>query len=510
MFVASVDLPTAWGNFLFGIYQHYGAGPEHIVMIKGDVKGRSDVLVRVHSECMTGDLFHSQKCDCQSQLHYALEEIASREQGVLIYLRQEGRGIGLTSKIRAYRLQEEGLDTIEANRALGFEPDSRDYTVAVDILRNLGVNSIELMTNNPKKADGLRDNGVQLRQVVPCKSLRTDENARYLETKMTKMSHQICLQDTFSSVRSAKHSGDSMCRSCTQDKLVSGYSEPTPNGITLKIDASELIGSTKTQLGQHFEVLRSDRAEWIMRLNGQLQNCSLDDVYYHEVMAHVPMNSVSSARTALVVGGASGSLVRELLKYDNLLISVSELDEEISKACGKWLPEHARVFDSTRVERHFDDVRLHLGDRSGVYDLIFFDTPDLERRDDANGALAIEDVIDLGVKGTTSNGAFVVQTSVPFFGNEIMLLSFRSECQRRGLSVLTFCTFSPMFPGGSQTFCLVKKEAGADKSIHAWPETLPSSRVGPHLFFEDSVHHAAVAFGEALYRSVARDLQSTR
>ena len=159
---ASVKIPTKYGTFDFIGYSDKIENKEYIAVIKGDVKGKENVSVRLHSECLTGDVFGSKRCDCQAQLHKALNEIEKKGQGLVIYLRQEGRGIGILNKLKAYKLQDEGFDTVEANHKLGFEGDLRDYAVAAQIIKDLGIKSISLMTNNPLKIEGLKKYGVKV------------------------------------------------------------------------------------------------------------------------------------------------------------------------------------------------------------------------------------------------------------------------------------------------------------------------------------------------------------
>jgi|TARA_Y100000310_G_scaffold163176_1_gene163045 3,4-dihydroxy 2-butanone 4-phosphate synthase/GTP cyclohydrolase II len=184
----TVDLPTEYGDFKLYLYES-NEGLHHIALVNGDVKDK-DVLVRVHSECLTGDIFHSKKCDCQQQLDKALKLI-SKESGVLIYLRQEGRGIGLLNKIKAYKLQEEGMDTVEANEKLGFKADMRDYTAGVQILADLGIKKIRLITNNPKKIKGLEKYGIEIIDRVPLVIKPNPNNKDYLNVKKQKLGHYL-------------------------------------------------------------------------------------------------------------------------------------------------------------------------------------------------------------------------------------------------------------------------------------------------------------------------------
>jgi 3,4-dihydroxy 2-butanone 4-phosphate synthase/GTP cyclohydrolase II len=166
-------------------------GQHHAALTMGDVAGKPGVLVRVHSECLTGDVFGSQRCDCGPQLHDAMRRIAQEGEGVLVYMRQEGRGIGFANKIHAYALQEKGLDTVEANEKLGFKPDLREYGLGAQILVDLGLRSIRLLTNNPKKVVGLEGFGLQILEQLPIKAEPTPHNEKYLETKRTKMGHKL-------------------------------------------------------------------------------------------------------------------------------------------------------------------------------------------------------------------------------------------------------------------------------------------------------------------------------
>jgi 3,4-dihydroxy 2-butanone 4-phosphate synthase/GTP cyclohydrolase II len=186
-----VSLPTAFGEFKLHLYRSLVDGQHHAALVMGDVRGKENILVRVHSECLTGDVFGSQRCDCGSQLHDAMRRIAEEGEGVLVYMRQEGRGIGFANKIHAYALQEKGLDTVEANEKLGFKPDLREYGLGAQILVDLGLHSIRLLTNNPKKVVGLEGFNLKIVEQVPIRSEPTQHNKKYLDTKREKMGHML-------------------------------------------------------------------------------------------------------------------------------------------------------------------------------------------------------------------------------------------------------------------------------------------------------------------------------
>jgi len=186
-------VPTATGEFQLCLYSDDDSDKEHLALVVGEVAGKQKVLVRLHSECFTGDVLGSLRCDCGEQLHRAMNLIAEEGMGVLVYLRQEGRGIGLLDKLRAYNLQDVGYDTVDANLMLGHEPDERDYTVAGLILRDLGVQSVRLLTNNPQKIESLRKLGVSVTDRVPLKPRVTSENVTYLTTKAERMNHLFTL-----------------------------------------------------------------------------------------------------------------------------------------------------------------------------------------------------------------------------------------------------------------------------------------------------------------------------
>ncbi|MDQ3314782.1 MAG: bifunctional 3,4-dihydroxy-2-butanone-4-phosphate synthase/GTP cyclohydrolase II [Verrucomicrobiota bacterium] len=186
-----VRLPTDYGEFDLHLYRSTVDGSHHLALVKGTISQSEPVLVRVHSECLTGDVFGSRHCDCGNQLHAALRQIAEEGSGVLVYMRQEGRGIGLAAKIHAYKLQEEGLDTVEANAKLGFGSDLRDYGLGAQILSDLGVRKFRFLTNNPKKVVGLEGYGLQMVEQVPIRSESNPHNAKYLETKRVKMGHLL-------------------------------------------------------------------------------------------------------------------------------------------------------------------------------------------------------------------------------------------------------------------------------------------------------------------------------
>jgi 3,4-dihydroxy 2-butanone 4-phosphate synthase / GTP cyclohydrolase II len=193
--MTSVRLPTAYGDFTAIAFREKLTGKHHVALVKGHVEGEEDVLVRVHSECLTGDVFHSLRCDCGEQLEQALARIGSEERGVLLYMAQEGRGIGLLNKLKAYELQENGMDTVEANLELGFPPDMREYGIGNQILADLGLSTIRILTNNPKKITGIEGFGLTVVEQVPIEISPNAENRDYLETKRTKLGHRLHHQD---------------------------------------------------------------------------------------------------------------------------------------------------------------------------------------------------------------------------------------------------------------------------------------------------------------------------
>ena len=188
-FSAEATLPTRFGRFHVQAVQEHEQGKEHLVIRRGRVRGRRDVPVRLHSECLTGDVMGSLRCDCRDQLEKSLRTIDAKGSGVLIYLRQEGRGIGLMNKIRAYSLQEKGYDTVEANQRLGFEDDLRDYDVAVGILKEMGIKSVALITNNPEKLAALEKGGIAVSRRIPLVIRPNRFNEMYLKTKRSKLGH---------------------------------------------------------------------------------------------------------------------------------------------------------------------------------------------------------------------------------------------------------------------------------------------------------------------------------
>lgn len=190
--VSEAKLPTKFGEFRICVYRN-GEGIEHAALVKGEIAGKKGILTRLHSECLTGDLFHSLRCDCGNQLEKSLELIANEGTGIFIYLRQEGRGIGLGNKIKAYSLQEKGADTVEANKMLGFPADLRDYEAGAEILKDLKVGSIRLLTNNPKKIEGLKKYGIVIEERVSLEIDPNEENKKYLETKKNSLGHFLSL-----------------------------------------------------------------------------------------------------------------------------------------------------------------------------------------------------------------------------------------------------------------------------------------------------------------------------
>jgi 3,4-dihydroxy 2-butanone 4-phosphate synthase/GTP cyclohydrolase II len=189
--IAEASLPTSYGGFRIHAFESGIDGQHHVALVMGDVRADEPVLVRVHSQCLTGDIFSSSRCDCGAQLHTALEQVAAAGRGVVLYLRQEGRGIGLVHKIMAYELQDQGKDTVEANEALGFKADQRDYGIGAQILVELGVRKLLLMTNNPRKFVGLEGYGLAIVGRVPIEMPASEDSRRYLRTKKEKLGHLL-------------------------------------------------------------------------------------------------------------------------------------------------------------------------------------------------------------------------------------------------------------------------------------------------------------------------------
>jgi len=194
--IAEAKLPTPYGDFTVIAYKSTTDPDEHLAMVMGDVATDEPVLVRVHSQCLTGDVFHSLRCDCGEQIEMAMQRISEEGRGVVLYMRQEGRGIGLHNKIKAYALQEKGMDTVEANLSLGFKADPRDYGIGAQILADLGVRNMRLMTNNPKKMSGLESYGLKITEQLPITTQPNPHNRRYLQTKQKKLGHLLKVPDT--------------------------------------------------------------------------------------------------------------------------------------------------------------------------------------------------------------------------------------------------------------------------------------------------------------------------
>jgi 3,4-dihydroxy 2-butanone 4-phosphate synthase / GTP cyclohydrolase II len=189
--VATAQLPTEFGDFAIHAYDDLTDRKTHIALVLGDIGDGKGVLVRIHSSCLTGDVFHSARCDCGPQLHAAMERVAAEGRGVILYLNQEGRGIGLANKIRAYALQDQGYDTVEANERLGFGADQREYGLGVEVLRDLGVKSMRMLTNNPRKLAGVENHGMSVSELVPIEIPASESTRRYLRTKKEKLGHLL-------------------------------------------------------------------------------------------------------------------------------------------------------------------------------------------------------------------------------------------------------------------------------------------------------------------------------
>ncbi len=192
---AVVQMPTKYGEFIAYSYESKITGENHLALVRGKVDDGAPVLVRVHSECLTGDVFGSMRCDCGDQLDYAMKAIAKEGRGVLLYMRQEGRGIGFPNKMKAYSLQDKGMDTVEANNALGFAADLRDYGTGAEILADLGIRKIKLLTNNPKKLSGIHGFGLEIVERIPIQIINHSRNLKYLRTKKEKMGHMLILEE---------------------------------------------------------------------------------------------------------------------------------------------------------------------------------------------------------------------------------------------------------------------------------------------------------------------------
>jgi 3,4-dihydroxy 2-butanone 4-phosphate synthase/GTP cyclohydrolase II len=188
---AQAKLPTEFGDFEIHAYEDLADGKEHVALVCGDIGDGHSVLVRLHSSCLTGDVFHSARCDCGPQLHTAIARIAAEGRGIILYLNQEGRGIGLANKIRAYALQDQGYDTVEANVRLGFGADQREYGLGVGILSDLGVRSMRLLTNNPRKRAGVETHGMSVSELLPIEIPASESTRRYLQTKKEKLGHLL-------------------------------------------------------------------------------------------------------------------------------------------------------------------------------------------------------------------------------------------------------------------------------------------------------------------------------
>jgi GTP cyclohydrolase II len=189
--IAHAELPSRWGNFTIHGFTGKGPQEEAVALVRGNLKGKSAPLVRVHSQCLTGDVLNSLRCDCRAQLELSLQKLGRAPSGILLYLPQEGRGIGLMNKLRAYQLQDQGMDTVEANEALGFASDAREYEFPAEILKELGARKIRLLSNNPEKVRQLEQSGIEIVERVPCQPPVSKISRKYLKTKKSKMGHLL-------------------------------------------------------------------------------------------------------------------------------------------------------------------------------------------------------------------------------------------------------------------------------------------------------------------------------
>lgn len=260
--LTSARIPTAVGEFSLSLYENSQDNKDHLALVCGDVEGKEDVLVRVHSECFTGDVLGSLRCDCGEQLNTSMRRIAEEGEGVLIYLRQEGRGIGLVSKLRAYNLQDEGYDTVEANRMLGHGADERDYAIAATILDNLGVSSVRLLTNNPEKIESLDEYGVDITERAPLEPHVNRHNAEYLRTKVNRMRHILDLGPINGAFQGTEHGASLLSLKQRADRYFSETGRPF---VTLTY-AQSLDGSIASDEGRPLSISGEQALQFTHRL----------------------------------------------------------------------------------------------------------------------------------------------------------------------------------------------------------------------------------------------------
>lgn len=260
--LTSTRIPTVDGEFTLSLYENSDDDKDHLALLYGNVEGEEDVLVRVHSECFTGDVLGSLRCDCGEQLNASMRRIASEGAGVLLYLRQEGRGIGLLSKLKAYDLQDEGYDTVEANRMLGHGADERDYSIGALILQDLGISSIRLLTNNPEKIESLEDNGISVSERVPLEPHLNRHNTDYLRTKVERMQHLLDLGPLTGGERENPHSTDV---GALQQRASAYFTREGRPFVTLTY-AQSLDGSIASEEGTPLTISGADSLRFTHRL----------------------------------------------------------------------------------------------------------------------------------------------------------------------------------------------------------------------------------------------------
>ncbi|MCS6825609.1 MAG: GTP cyclohydrolase II [Caldilinea sp.] len=439
-------IPTAYGTFFLYDYTDKRDGKEHLALVMGQVEGCDDVLVRVHSECMTGDTFGSLRCDCGEQLHMAMQRIAERERGIIIYLRQEGRGIGLVDKLRAYNLQDKGYDTVEANLLLGHQADERNYWAAANILHDLGVRSVHLLTNNPAKIEALQSYNILIHERVPLQPTIHTENAAYLRAKVARMRHLLQLPSTPSASA----------------------------GVPLTVDLHMRIGLLQERIARHFTHTQTPHVTlaYAQSLDGSLAAAPGAPLALSGAASMTLTHALRAAHDAILIG--VGTVLADDPRLTVRLVAGRDPQPVVLDSALRT-PPTARLFDHPRkpwiftTERSEEDARRRLSERGAEIVLL---------PADAAGRVSLP----AALKAMQTRGV----RSVMVEGGAQVLESFVAA----HLAHYAIVTLAPRWIGGMHAFHagvngalprlahVAYTQAGDDLIVWGEPTWTPTSNVG--------------------------------